>query len=318
MTGAADLVRQIVAGGGLTDPAWRDAFAAVPREVFVPAYFAALGGGPDDGGRRLWRDDPDPARRAQWHDGVYDDVPLATRLRDGELVSSSSQPSLMARMLQALDVADGMRVLEIGTGSGYNAALLSRRLGEQRVTSVEYDPDIATAARSHLREAGYRPSVVTGDGALGCPAHAPYDRILATCAVRAVPPAWLEQCRPGGLVLTPLATGLLALRVAGPARGSGHFLDGPAFFVPLRGTPPPAVSGAVPLTGVPRRAQRADSFRFLLALTGGRVPPRAAYEIWRAERRPARERYGVTVRGDGQWAWLDAEDGPYVWPLPGS
>ncbi|MCH6160322.1 methyltransferase domain-containing protein [Streptomyces marispadix] len=350
MPGAPDLMRQIAAGGALADPAWQAAFAEVPRELFVPYYYVAVTGG---GRERLWREDPDPRRRQRWLEGVYDDAPLATRVRDGELLSSSSQPSLMARMLEALEVRDGMRVLEIGTGSGYNAALLSHRLGSDHVVSVDLDPAITSAAKEHLAAAGYRPRVVTGDGALGVPAHAPYDRVIATCEVPALPVAWLAQCVPGALILAPLATGLLALRVEGPGSGQGRFLPTPAFFVPLRGggvsgTGDEGTSGAGPaapgigtgaaaigigtgtggggtgtaepgaaLRGVPRHAQRQDSFHFLLGLAGGSAGPYDVYELWRTSGRPERERYGVTVRDGAQWAWLDDPDGPHIWPLGG-
>ncbi|GAA2089462.1 methyltransferase domain-containing protein [Streptomyces albiaxialis] len=330
-----------MAGGALSDPAWRAAFAEVPRELFVPFYYAAAR---DGGYERLWRDDPDPERRARWREGVYTDQPLATRIRDGELISSSSQPSLMARMLEYLRVEDGMTVLEIGTGPGYNAALLCHRLGDSRVTTVDLDPDITDAARAHLAAAGRRPRVITGDGARGCPAHAPYDRIIATCALPSVPPAWLAQCAKDALILAPLATGLLALRVGGEAaasghgetasaeRGhaedtapereeaaaSGHFTPTPAYFVPLRGgTPaPPPPPPATP--GVPGHARRDDSFRFLLAVSGGRLEPEEAYALWHREGRPGRERYGVTVADGRQWAWLDDPYGPYAWPLGGT
>ncbi|MGW8380262.1 methyltransferase domain-containing protein [Streptomyces sp. ODS28] len=351
--GAADLVRELVARGALTEPAWREAFAAVPRELFVPYYYAAGAGG---GQERLWREDADPRRRERWREGVYEDVPLATRLRDGELLSSSSQPSLMARMLEALQVREGMRVLEIGTGSGYNAALLAHRLGDERVTTVDLEPEITEAARRHLAEAGRRPRVVTGNGELGCPAHAPYDRIIATCALTSVPHGWLPQCTPGALAVLPVATGLLSLRVSGAAGAEGNFLSTPAFFVPLRGAvtadvgdaedngddPGGAESGAAsepaedsgtpseagpgPRTGprpgspgartwVPADARRDDSFRFLLALSGGRLGTREAYALWREAGKPSRERYGVTVRDGAQWAWLDEPDGEHTWPL---
>ncbi|MER7787943.1 methyltransferase domain-containing protein [Streptomyces sp. NPDC097640] len=311
----AALVREITAGGGLSDPAWRAAFEAVPRHVFVPHYYEAGGYGSPSGAavyERLGRHDPDPARRARWLAGVYADAPLATRVRDGELVSSSSQPSLMARMLEALEVRDGHSVLEIGTGTGYNAALLAHRLGDDRVTTVDIDPVITDTAREHLATAGYHPAVVAGDGALGCPSCAPFDRIIATCAVATLPPAWLGQCRAGALILAPLATGLVVLRVADAGHGEGRFLATPAYFVPLRGAePPPPVS----TKGLPSRPLLDDSFRFLLNVVTARMDPLEALALWEHEGRPGRERYGVTVRERRQWAWLDDPEGTYAWTL---
>lgn len=323
------LVREIVAGGGLTDPTWRAAFEEVPRHLFVPYYYeagdAAAAAAPSDtrtagageahgtvGYTRLWRDDPHPLRRARWLAGAYADAPLATRVRDGELITSSSQPSLMARMLQALQVRDGDRVLEIGAGTGYNAALLAHRLGDAHVTTLDLDPEITEPARNHLAAAGFRPAVVTGDGARGCPLHAPYDRIIATCAVASIPSAWLGQCRPDALILTPLATGLIALRVADARHAEGHFLAIPAYFVPLRGSGPPP---QVPTHGLPSRPLLDDSFRFLLNVAAGHLEPVEALALWEHEGRPGRERYGVTVRGERQWAWLDDPEGAYGWPL---
>ncbi|QKV94937.1 methyltransferase domain-containing protein [Streptomyces sp. NA02950] len=313
------LVRQLTANGALTDPRWRAAFEAVPRHVFVPCYYEA---GEGRGGSRaapgsavytrLWCDDPDPLRRARWLAGAYADAPLATRVRGGELISSSSQPSLMARMLEALEVRDGDSALEIGAGTGYNAALLAHRLGDDQVTTLDLDPEITDAARGRLAAAGFRPAVVTGDGARGWPGRAPYDRIIVTCAVPSVPGVWLGQGRPGALILTPLATGLIALRVADARHAEGRFLSTPAYFVPLRGIgPPPSVS----THGVPPRPLLDDSFRFLLNLVAGRMEPVEALALWEHEDRPGRERYGVTVRGERQWAWLDDPEGPYGWPL---
>ena len=82
------------------------------------------------------------------------------------------------------------------------------------MTTVDLDPEITESARRHLAAAGLPPAVVTGDGARGCPERAPFDRIIATCALPSVPYAWLPQCRPGARILAPLATGLIVLRVA--------------------------------------------------------------------------------------------------------
>lgn len=297
------LVREVEAAGELADPAWRAAFDEVPRHLFVPYYYVAGSGGYE----RLWSGDPDAGRRERWLRGAYGDTAIATRVRDGELVSSASQPSLMALMLRALDVRDGDDVLEIGAGTGYHAALLCHRLGDAHVTTVDLDEEIAESARTHLAAAGYRPAVVTADGARGCPEHAPYDRIVATCAVPSVPYPWLAQGRPDALVLAPLSTGLVLLRVRDATHAEGRFLATSAYFVALRGA----------AARVPRRGPAGDEgFRFLWGLAGEALDRREALSLWLRERRPERERFGVTVSGDRQWAWLDDPAGPYAWPLP--
>jgi protein-L-isoaspartate(D-aspartate) O-methyltransferase len=309
----AALVREIDAEGIWdADPVWREAFTEVPRHLFVPYYYVGTTGGYE----RRWGESPDRAARERWVRGAYEDTPLATRLRDGELLSSSSQPSLMARMLVALRVSDGDRVLEVGAGTGYNAALLAHRLGDDGlVTTIDLEPEITESARQHLAAAGYHPFVVTGDGARGVPERAPFDRIIATCALPTVPRAWLAQCRPGARILTPLATGLLALTVQDAGHAEGRFLPHPAYFVPLRGEIR-AYPQAVSLGGLPIRAREQEPFRFLLGLTRGVPDPREAYALWEREGMPDRERYGVTVSGERAWAWLDGPDGPYAWPLP--
>ncbi|MEU0210574.1 methyltransferase domain-containing protein [Streptomyces canus] len=307
----AALVREIdTSGAWAADPVWREAFEAVPRHLFVPYYYVGVRGGYE----RRWGESPDPRAREKWVRGAYADAPLATRLRDGELVSSSSQPSLMAMMLVALRVRDGDRVLEIGAGTGYNAALLAHRLGDDCVTTVDLEPEITEAARRHLAAAGYHPAVVTGDGARGVPERAPFDRIVATCTLSSVPVAWLAQCRPGARILSPLATGLIALTVRDAGHAEGRFLHTPAYFVPLRGADRHQ-EGFVEWGGVPRRARESELFRFLLALTRDTLEPREAYALWEREGQPRRERYGITVSGEREWAWLDDPEGPYTWPL---
>ncbi|MFE7093544.1 methyltransferase domain-containing protein [Streptomyces erythrochromogenes] len=311
-TAHAAQVRELAAAGVLDDPRWRAAFAAVPRHVFVPYFWTERGAGQE----RLWSEDPDPQLRARWLRGVYVDAPLATRLRDGRLVSSSSQPSLMAKMLDALDVRDGDDVLEIGAGTGYNAALLCHRVGEEHVTTVDLDEEITESARTHLAHLGLHPTVVTGDGARGCPARAPFDRILVTCTLPLVPHAWLGQCRPGARILAPLSTGLIALTVRDADFAEGRFLHTAAYFVPLRGAtavPPPDRMAMV--RGLPYELVENERFQFMLVLTAGVLTPREALDLWRSEGRPARERFGVSVGPEGQWSWLDDPQGPYVWPL---
>ncbi|MFJ4922108.1 methyltransferase [Streptomyces sp. NPDC088725] len=134
-------------------------------------------------------------------------------------------------MLHMLDVREGHRVLEIGTGTGWNAGLLAHRLGGDRVTTMEVDPALTLRAASSLGNAGLGPRVITGNGAGGYAADAPYDRIVATCSVREVPPAWVAQTRPGGVILTPGASpwccfGLLRLTVDSDSDSDGGKSDG--------------------------------------------------------------------------------------------
>ncbi len=261
---ARRLADQLITDGDLHTPAWREALLAVPRHEFVPRYYIM-----DASSRPAsWalHEPHDPASTARWLELVYSPTTLVTALADYEGrgvqtgVASSTKPDLMIRMLEALQVEDGMRVLEIGTGTGYNAALLCHRLGDRNVSSVDIDPALVTDARTRLAGLGYRPTLVTADGADGLVEQAPFDRIIATCSVRAIPPAWIHQLRPGGLVLVhlegPLGAGnLLALNRGDTPGLQGRFLPWWGCFMrrrttsgPTTGTPPPVGTTEPPTT----------------------------------------------------------------------
>ncbi|RZS40886.1 protein-L-isoaspartate(D-aspartate) O-methyltransferase [Herbihabitans rhizosphaerae] len=207
---AAALADKLRASGKLTTPEWHSALSQTPRHVFVPEYYRQ-----DRGAEWIAVRGDNPAQREKWLDAMYDNTVLVTALADndngGQLVrSSSTQPGLMVRMLEALEVRDGNTVLEIGAGTGYNAALLSQRLGDGCVYSVDIEPDLVDLARERLAEAGHHPTVVARDGADGFPEHAPFDRLIATCSVPAIPAAWVRQVRPGGKILADIKTGVSA------------------------------------------------------------------------------------------------------------
>ncbi len=175
----------------------------VPREAFVPDVIWVRR---DDGSAVPLRRADDPDR---WLALVRSDDSIITQVDDGATergvwpTSSASAPHIVATMLEALDVEPGMKVLEIGTGTSYNAALLAELVGPQNVTSVEIDPGLAEQARAALARAGCHVQVVTGDGTHGHAANAPYDRVIATAAACRLPYAWVRQTRPGGRILAP-------------------------------------------------------------------------------------------------------------------
>lgn len=210
---AADLVSK----RAIRSPEWRRAFERVPRHLFVPRFHLEY----ED--RTL--DSSVPQQYDEWLATVYSDQGLITQYgEDGYSSSSSSTPSTMAPMLEVLAARPGNRVLEIGTGSGYNAALLCERLGSEAVTTIDVDPALVAVARERLGVAGYRPSVEVGDGYHGWPAGAPYDALIGTCYLWPLPPAWIEQVRPGGRVVAVVPNGLVVLTVQenGSARGPFH------------------------------------------------------------------------------------------------
>lgn len=169
------LIADIAARLGHVLPAeWARALRAVPRHLFLPDRVWPRDG---EGGYAVCDRAAEPER---WWAAAYGDEPVVTRLSDGVPESSAPAPSTVVRMLEAAQPTDGMRALEIGTGTGFHAGLLCHRLGDEHVATVQLDPLLADQARANLKRAGYTPHVVCGDGALGWSDGAPYDLLVAT------------------------------------------------------------------------------------------------------------------------------------------
>ncbi|HWE89491.1 MAG TPA: ATP-grasp peptide maturase system methyltransferase [Pseudonocardiaceae bacterium] len=321
------LVRHLASTGALTDSGWHAAFSEVPRHRFLHRFFRPLPAG-------QWAAVADTD--ADWLGRVYADRVLVTQLdgdpsrwetarRDGAVsgvpTSSSSQPTIMAIMLEALRADEHDRVLEIGTGTGYNAALLCRRQGADRVTTVDVDPDLVRSARDNLESMGYRPTCEPADGARGHPGNAPYDRVLATCAVSRIPPAWLAQTKPGGLVLTtlnrPLGAGMVRLVAAEDGRGRGRVLAEDGRFMPLRAHRAPSAEDLIrragtglthtrtPLRAIAEHLAPTNPFEFFAGLA---LPEVAALG--------GADRIFWLVHPDGSWARRHAE-GSRQWVTQG-
>jgi protein-L-isoaspartate(D-aspartate) O-methyltransferase len=250
-----ELISHLEESGVLTDPAVAAAFRAVHRHHFLP-------------GRRL--------------SYVYEDTAIPTKRDDqGTATSSSSQPAIMALMLQQLALQPGQRVLEIGAGTGYNAALIANVVGpEGLVCTLEIDDEVSRQARANLAAAGVQGvQVMHADGAAGWPAEAPFDRIIVTASVDDLAMAWLDQLPDGGHLVAPLA-------LAGPMQLCTAFVkEGRALiseslsgcgFLPLRGE-----------MAFESASDPAESARDSLALPGRptwqSIPPadvRGGFEVW--------------------------------------
>ncbi len=138
---------------------------------------------------------------------VYSDRAIsAKQTEQGQWLSSSSQPAIMAIMLEQLGLKPGHKVLEIGAGTGYNAALMTYIVGETgRVVTIDIDEDLVEAAREHLTAAGFaQVQVVCADGGYGYPGLAPFDRIILTVGAPDITPAWWEQLKTDGRIVLPL------------------------------------------------------------------------------------------------------------------
>ncbi|MER6206550.1 methyltransferase, FxLD system [Streptomyces sp. NPDC001642] len=173
------LVDQIREAGNARTPAVETALRTVPRHLFVPD--APL-------------------------EDAYANAPVNIKYdTDGTSISCASQPAVVALMLDQLEAQPGERILELGAGTGYNAALLAHLVGASgHVTTIDVDDDLVEGARAHLDAAGFtNVEALTRDGAVGHAEGAPYDRIIATVGAHGVPHAWLDQLAPGGRLVVP-------------------------------------------------------------------------------------------------------------------
>jgi len=204
-TARARMVNEQLKARDIRDERVLDAMLKVPRHLFVPA---ALRG-------QAYADSPLPIGHDQ----------------------TISQPYIVAFMTQGLKIEPGNRVLEIGTGSGYQAAILGVLARE--VYTIEIVPPLAERARETLAEQGYRNVHVRhGNGYLGWPEHAPFDRIMVTAAPDEVPPSLVEQLKPGGLMAIPVGTVSQELRILRRTATGVETLETlPVRFVPMTGKP---------------------------------------------------------------------------------
>ncbi|MFG2170581.1 ATP-grasp peptide maturase system methyltransferase [Streptomyces niveus] len=259
--------------GVLADPHWRRAVETVPRHRFVPGFY--LPAPERDGhGLTVWEPVTAALDSGRWVAAAYSDTTLITQFdgdepdwghpavrHGGAPTSSSTLPSLVVRMWADAEVAEGQTVLEVGTGTGYSTALACERLGSADITSIEVDPHRLEAAANALYGCGYTPTLAVADGLYGYWPEAKFDRIVAACSFRSVPPALLAQARPGGKILLTLSGWLygsarVLLTVAEDGTAEGQLLGGTVSFMSARTHAAPAFGNPAHWAGGPAAKAR--------------------------------------------------------------
>ena len=301
----AELVEHLAEDRELTDARVTAALLDVPRHLFVPGVALAE---------------------------AYADQAIVTHHRDGLPVSSASQPAIVAAMLEQLSPPTGGSVLEVGAGTGYNAALLSALVGPfGRVVTVDINPEVVVEAENHLSVAGVaNVEVIRGDGASGWADRAPYDGIIVTAGASDVAPAWLSQLAPAGRLVVPLSIRAVQQCVAF-ARADGHLRSlavCEAGFMPLTGAmanadirlPVPgrpgvhvlAAPGTVVDAGLIGRAMDAQGPAAAAGITASALEVFGSLRRWLAFRDPA----AAALMYSGPVAGADASGVPQVLEHP--
>lgn len=198
------LIRHLIQNGYLSSKEVIDAMREVPREIFVPESMKKH---------------------------AYDDTPL--EIGYGQTISA---PHMVAIMSEALDLKRDSKVLEIGTGTGYHAAVTAKIVKDGHVYTVERIEKLAEKARKNFEKIGIENvTVVVGDGSVGLPEYSPFDRIYATCAAPAVPPHLIEQLSDGGKMLLPVGGRICDLILIEKRNGIIEKNLGGCAFVPMVG-----------------------------------------------------------------------------------
>ncbi len=330
------MVEKLTAAGAVSDPVVLGAMSRVPREDFIPRFWSVppgvKRGNPDD--VREWHvaDDGDDVLRLVYNIdralAIRRDPRASGRTAGAGVTSTVSAPRVVGSMLELLEIEPGMSILEIGAGSGYNAALLSELVGPGgSVTSVDIDAELVAETSARMAAVGY-PGVrlVAADGYFGAPGYAPFDRVIATVGCVDVARAWLDQLASGGFCLLPLQHGGLhpLTRIdSSPGEVTG-FVVGGAGFVAIQGrqaghSPWPRAGRLGPGPDVQRASIPEWLAAELQAVAGDDGPDWTRSEdlAYLVALEDTRAAYMLSLADDGSSAAISVREGRIGWDGPG-
>ncbi|UFQ16458.1 MULTISPECIES: methyltransferase domain-containing protein [Streptomyces] len=344
---ASNLAESLKQSGDLTTGHWARAFEETPRHAFVSDYFQSQGGTPTRW-KKVTVDDGE-----EWLRPIYTNATLVTHLdpakqEEGGLwtgtpTSSSTQPSLTARMLEALDIDPKDRVLDAGTGTGYQAALICHRLNSShQLVTADIDPALTTTAKNSLSGLGYEPDIITAD-ITAWRWKGTFDKVIVTCAIPSITPSLRKAVEPGGRLVAnlfpPMSSALVVLDAQPNGTLEGRFHPDGGSFMPARPDKANARStrDAEPQEGgsteVPLEAFDSYHFNFLLAALMPGVQLQYGYEeegegtlrrlvapdgswaegVYQAHKRPRFEecgKRGIWSTVEDMWAWYAENSHP--------
>ncbi len=196
------MIEDVKKKGFLKNPEYERAFLSVPRHIFIPSIY--------DIEKEEWKKYEIDYSKPQEEilRKIYVDKPLVIDIERGDVLSTSSQPTVMAMMIEEAKLKNGDRVLEVGTGSGYNAGVISRIVGNNgKVITTELEKKVYESANSNLKRSGIKNvKIYCVDGGLGYSKEAPFDKIIVTTSSSDITEEWIKQLKIGGRIVLPLVT----------------------------------------------------------------------------------------------------------------
>jgi len=197
-----EMIKEVKKKGFLKNTEYEKAFLSTPRHIFIPSVY--------DIEKQEWKKfDVDYSKpQEEILKKIYVDRPLVITIKEEDVLSTSSQPTVMAMMIEEAKLKNGDKVLEVGTGSGYNASVISKIIGDNgKVITIELEKKVYELSKTNLKRSGIKNiEIYCADGGLGYPKEAPFDKIIVTTSSSDITEEWIRQLNIGGILVLPLVT----------------------------------------------------------------------------------------------------------------